>query len=211
MRLVLDGARGPPTDDRELVHVRAREIGERLGLEIAPDVFDGIELGRVRREMEVAGVGARKEVPDVGRAVRIGTIPYECHRRPQMPRELFTEGQHGLSIEVFLDEQLERPADGAPLGADAEGGDHRDLSAVTADVPEDRRAAARPPRSSHHGQQKQPAFVDEDQPCAQALGFFLMRGQSCLTQRRIPSSSRSQARRTGRCGVQPSDRSNRPM
>lgn len=200
----------PTTDDREGVHVRAGEIGERLGLEVAPDVFDGIQLGRVRREMELAGAGARKEVPDVGRAVRIGTIPDQCHRRPQMPSEVFTEGQHGRSIEVFLDEQLEIQADGAPLGADAEGGDHRDLSAVTADVPEDRRAAARPPRSSHHGQQ-QPAFVAEDQPCAQAVGLFLMRGPSCLTQRRIPSSSRSQARRTGRCGVQPSDRSNLPM
>jgi hypothetical protein len=211
MRLALDRACVPATDDRQLIHVRAREIGERLGLEVAPEVLDGIQLGRVRREMEVAGADSRKKVPDVGRAMRVGAIPYEYHRRPQMPRELFAEGQHGLGIEVFLDKQLEIQADGAPLAADAEGGDHRNLSAVPADVPEHRRASARSPGAPHHGQQKQPAFVDENQPRAQPVSFFLMRGQSCLTQRRISSSSRSQARRMGRCGVQPSDRSNRPM
>src|SRR5206468_5943890 len=82
---------------------------------------------------------------------------------------------------------------------------------VTADVPQHRGPSARAPRASHHGQQEQPAFVDEDEPRSQAVGFFLMRGQSCLIQRRIPSSSRSQARRMGRCGVQPRERSNRPM
>ena len=125
--------------------------------------------------------------------------------------QLFGERQHGLGVEILLDEQLKIEPDDAAPWADAEGGDHRDLPAVTADVPEHRRPSAQPPRAAHHGQQEQPAFVEEDQPRAQGVGFFLMRGQSCLIQRRIPSSSRSQARRTGRCGVQPSERSNRPM
>jgi hypothetical protein len=50
---------------------------------------------------------------------------------------------------------------------------------VTADVPQHRRLSARGPRPAHDGQQEQPAFVEEDQPRAQAVGFFLMRGQSC--------------------------------
>lgn len=208
---MLDGTRVPATDHGQCVHIRAREIRERLRLEVAPNVLDGIQFGRVRREMGMAGADSDKEVPDVGRTVRIGSIPHHRHRRAQLPIQAFGEAQHGLGIEVLLDEQLKIETDDAATWTDAEGGDHRNLPAVTADVPEHRRPSARTPGASHHGQQQQPAFVDKDQPRAQAVGFFLMRGQSCLIQRRIPSSSRSQARRMGRCGVQPSERSSRPM
>ncbi len=211
MRLVLDGARVTATDDRQFVHIRAREIRERFGLEIAPDVLDGIQLGRVRREMEGSGADPGKEGPDVGRAVRIGSVPHEGQRGTEMSIEVFAEGEHGVRIDVLLHEQLKIQPDGTAVRADAQGGDDRDLPAVATDVPQDGGLASGAPRAPHHRQQEQPALIDEDQPRAQAVGFFLMRGQSCLTQRRIPSSSRSQARRTGRWGVQPSDRSNRPM
>ena len=211
MRLALDGARVTATDDRQFVDVRAREIREWLRLEVAPNILDGIQFGRVRGKMEVAGVDPSKEIADVSRAVRIGSVPDEHHPRAQMPIQLFGEGEDGLGIEILLDEQLKIQTHSPALRADAQGGDHRDLPAMTADVPEHRGPSSGPPRAPHHRQEEQPAFVDEDQPRAQAVGFFLMRGQSCLIQRRIPSSSRSQARRTGRCGVQPSDRSNRPM
>ena len=211
MRLALDRARVTATDDRQFVDIRAREIREGLRLEVAPHVLDGIQFGRVRGEMEVVGADPSKEIADVSRAVRIGAVPDEHHPRAQMPMELFGEGEDGLGIEVLLDEQLEIQTDSPAVGADAQGGDHRDLPAMTADVPEHRGPSSGTPRAPHDRQEEQPAFVDEDQPRAQAVGFFLMRGQSCLIQRRIPSSSRSHARRTGRCGVQPNERSNRPM
>jgi len=211
MRLALDGARVTATDNRQFVDVGAREIREGLRLEVAPHVLDGIQFGRVRGKMDGARVDPRKEIADVRRAVRIGSVPDEHHPRAQMPIELFDEGKNGRGIEVLLDEQLKIQADRPAVRADAQAGDHRDLPAMTADVPEHWGPSAGTPRAPHHRQEEQPAFIDEDQPRAQAVGFFLMRGQSCLIQRRIPSSSRSHARRTGRCGVQPSDRSNRPM
>lgn len=208
---MLDRASVAAPDDSEGLDVRAREVRERLGLEVAPHVLDRIEFGRVRREVEGVRSGARQEVADGGRAVRVGAIPHQRHRGAQMPVELLAEGQHRRGIEVLLDERLKVQADDAAAGTDTERRDHRDFAAVATDVPEHRGLAAWPPRAAHHGQQEQPALVDEDQPGAQALGFFLMRGQSCLIQRRMPSSSRSSARRVGRCGVQPSARSTRPM
>ena len=210
-RLALNGPGVAAADDGQLVDVWAREIREPFRLEVAPHVFDRVELGRIRREMEGVRPDGCKEVADVGRAMRIGSIPHQRHRCAQMPMQLLAENQHRLGIEVFLDEQLKIQPDLVARWTDAEGGDHRDLPAVAADVPQYRGLSSPPPRAAHHGQQEQPAFIDEDQPRAQAVGFFLMRGQSCLTQRRIPSSSRSQARRVGRWGDQPSDRSNRPM
>jgi len=211
MRLALDGARVTATDDRQFVDVRAREIREWLRLEVAPHVLDGIQFGRVRGEMEVTGADPSKEIADVRGAVRIGSVPHEHHPGTQMPIELFGERKDGVGIEVLLDEQLKIQTDSPAVRADAQGGDHRDLPTMTADVPEHRGPSSGTPCAPHDGQEEQPGFVDEDQPRVQAVGFFLMRGQSCLIQRRIPSASRSHARRTGRCGVQPSARSNRPM
>jgi len=211
MRLALDGARVPAADDRQCVDIRAGEIREGLCLEVAPHVLDGIQFGGVGREVEGARAEASEELADVRRAVCIGAVPDEHHPRAQLPIQLLGEGEDRLGIEVLLDEKLKIQPDRSAVRADAQGGDHRDLPAMPADVPEHWGLSAGPPRAPHHGQKEQAAFVNEDQPRAQAVGFFLMRGQSCLIQRRIPSSSRSHARRTGRCGVQPSERSKRPM
>ena len=81
MRLALDGAGVAAADDRQLVNVGTREIRERFRLEVAPNVFDRIELGCVGREMGVTRPDARKEVSYVGRTVGIGSIPHQRHRR----------------------------------------------------------------------------------------------------------------------------------
>ena len=89
-------------------------------------------------------------------------------------------------------------------------GDHREFLVMAGALPQNGPPAARTPGSPHQRRHQQGAFIDKHQTCSQAMGFFLMRGQSTLVQRWIFSSSRSRARRSGRCGVQPSRRSNRP-
>jgi hypothetical protein len=37
--------------DRECIDVQLWSIGEGIGLEIPPDVFDGVEFGRIGREV----------------------------------------------------------------------------------------------------------------------------------------------------------------
>jgi hypothetical protein len=74
----------------------------------------------------------------------------------------------------------------------------------------DRRLSTRRPGSTHERCEKKPALVKKDDVGVQSLRFFLMRGQSTLTQRRIAASSRSRACRSGFCGVHPNDRSKRP-
>lgn len=46
-------------------------------------------------------------------------------------------------------------------------------------------------------------FIQKDEPSVQAQGVFFTRGQWCRIQRAIASSSRSFARRAGRCRLQP--------
>ena len=67
-----------------------------------------------------------------------------------------------------------------------------------------RGAALGCPGPSHRREEGGPALVLEDDPGAAAPRAFFMRGQSCLTQVAIASSSRSTARRAGRCLLHPS-------
>lgn len=71
--------------------------------------------------------------------------------------------------------------------------------------------ASRRPTSANKGAHHESAFVEEDDRRFAALGVFLALSQSSCTQRRIPSSSRSMARRVGFCGLQPGPCSSRPM
>lgn len=207
----LQGAGVMASDRGERLDIPAGEIREGLGLEVAPHVLDGIELRRVRRERDLHRPHDIQERGDAEPAVRRRTIPDQRERRPQLAGELLHEGQHRGRIEVRLDQQLEVQPYGAAIGTEAQGGDGRHLLPMPAPMPQHRCEPTPAPGAAYHRQQQQAAFVDEHEPRAQSAGFCLMRGQSCLIQRWIPASSRSHARRVGRCGVQPSERSRRPM
>jgi hypothetical protein len=65
------------------------------------------------------------------------------------------------------------------------------------------------PRSHSMGPLAQSAFVDEDDGLSSAFSVFFSSGQRWCFHRWILSSSRSRARRAGRCGVHPRDLSTR--
>ena len=207
----LNGAGVAAADGGEVIDIWRGEVGERLGLEVAPDVFDGIKFGSVGREVKRERSGEVEEAPDLGSTMCLGAIPHESHRGVKMAAEVLHEYEDRVGIEVLLDKQLKIQTHRLVVWADTECGDHRYLPAVTANVPQHRSLPSPAPGAPHHGEQEQAAFIDEDQPGAQAVGFFLIRGHSCLTQRWISSSSRSNARRVGRCGLHPRERSRRPM
>lgn len=195
----------------EEIHIGAGEVGERIGLEIAPHILDRIQLRGVRREIELKPIHYVEGDLGSEAAMDLGAIPHQQQRLTKVAGELLEEAQHCGGIEVRIDQQLKVQAHLAPVGADTQGGDRRDLLEVAATMPEHWSLPAPAPGATHYRKQEQPAFVDENQPSAQPPGFFLIRGQSCLIQRWMPSSFRSKARRLGRCGVQPSERSKRPM
>jgi hypothetical protein len=64
--------------------------------------------------------------------------------------------------------------------------------------------ATRCPGPAHAGMAVISAFINEYYGCTRFLGFFLILGQSRFAQRSIASSSRSVARRVGRCTLHPS-------
>ena len=208
---VLEGAGVSAAGGGEQIDVGASEIGQRLSLEVAPHIFDRIQLRGVGREIELLPIQHIEEDLGLKAAMDLGAIPDQEQRITKVASELLQEPPHRGGIEVRIDPQLKVQAQLAPVGADAKRGDSRDLLEVAGTMPEGWSLPARAPGASHHREQEQPALVDENQPSVQPPGFFLIRGHCSLTQRWMPSSSRSNARRVGRCGLKPSERSSRPM
>lgn len=64
--------------------------------------------------------------------------------------------------------------------------------------------AFRRPGCADHREHRDAAFVLEADPCSSAPRYFFIRGHSFSRQATMASSSRSTARRAGRCRLQPS-------
>ena len=199
------------TGSGEYADFRAGQIGERVALEIAPSVFNRVQLRSIGREVNLPPLPYLNKDRDAEVTMDSGTIPDQQQRIVKVAGELAEKSQHRHRVKVFIDQQLKIQTHIATVRTDAQGGDGGDLLAVAAHVSEHWGLSAPAPGAPHHRQQEQPAFIQENQPSLQAPGFFLIRGHSCLIQRWMPSSSRSRARRVGRCGVQPSERSRRPI
>ena len=209
--LVLHGPGGSTRGVGKQVEVQAGAIGERVELEIAPEVFDRIEFGRVRRQQFRAQTRMfADEVLHLTGAVSRQSIPDEYCRGAQLPIELAQKLDDERRIDVSR-VQPEIKMHGVACWRDAQCPDDGDLLVQAVALPEHGRAAARTPAAAHQRRHQQPGFVDEHQPGFQVRSVFFTRGQSTLTQRRMASSSRSMARRVGFCGLQPNPLRSRPI
>ena len=154
-----------------------------------------------------AGDEVRRPFGPVG----IEAIP-DQHARPlQFLVEVAEEVNDSCGTDLGLGMQAKVEPRAIAAGRHRQGCNGRYLSQMTPPLNQHRRLAPRLPTAANQWPHQQPAFIQEDQPGVQPVGFFLRAGQVCLTQRRISSSSRSTARRAGFCGLQPSAWSKRPI
>ncbi len=118
-------------------------------------------------------------------------IPDQNDGAVDVPQEVAQENEHlGCGDGTGSDEDKEP-------GVGTHSGDSRELRPGTP-VDEDRGLAAGRPGAHSGRHQPECRFVGEDQRDPKLLGFFLIRGHSTATQRRIAPSSRSEARLVGR-------------
>ncbi len=151
----------------------------------------------VEKPLHSSGPMAGKPIPDQqdGVAEMSGEIPQEFD---QPHGGDVGVGAHG---KVKSHPPLER--------RERKSRDARDFFSRTSALIQDRGPASGSPTATDQRSQQQPAFVQEDQRRFQLPRFFLIRGQLSRTQRRMASSSRSRARRSGFWGLQPIECSNR--
>ena len=194
--LALERPRVATSGRRELLEIEERQIRQRVELQVAPDVLDWIELGRIRwkelgRELAVLGQKVLHEIRTVG----IESIPDENHRRVDLRQELSEKTDDTLRVDVRIRVEAKVEADVAAIGGDTQGPDGGHLAMGAAAVAEQRRFAPRIPGAPHERRHHQATLVEEREPGVPPGRFFLMRGQSSRIHPWMRASFRSAARR----------------
>jgi len=184
---------GLPKSDFQLAQVAGREVGQLYLLQIPPHPFVRIEFGGVGRKVLQAEASSLivHEASDRGGLVGLHIVPDKDDSTGHMPEQMPQKHEHL------------RSGDGAAANQEVQlplGTDTRDGGKLRPTVPVGHHWGlpfGRP--SSDTGRdQAEAGLVREDQRGFLLLGFFLMRGHSCWSQRWTSRSSRSEARLVGR-------------
>lgn len=166
----------------DVVEPEEGEVSQRLELEESPEVLDRIELGSVGRKVLGMEPGSCLEQgADLLGSMDVQAIPDHDQRSSQMAvqdaEELHCLGRPDVAAGVETKVQLDAVAgcrhDQARYG--------RDLLVRASSLQKHRRPASWRPTVAHERSHQESAFVDEDERGVDPTGFFLMRGQSCLT------------------------------
>lgn len=157
----------------EHLEVHTNEIGQRVEFEIAPEVFDGIQFGRVRGQEFSVEMGAPGEkASHLGRSMGRQAIPDEDRRSLQLLIELTQETNDPHRIDIGR-VQPEIQMHGIPLRRDAQGSDNGDLAIQAGALPEHGRVPSRTPAAAHQRRRQKAGFIDKNQPSLQSRSVFL--------------------------------------
>ena len=174
-------------------------IGQRMTLEPSPEIFDWIQIGRVRgKESDLDMPVDRIQIlAHQAAAMRPQAIPDHEQRLAQVGFERLQERDDFL----LLDTALVQPEQAV---AARQAGDDRDMIPVEVKL-NDRRLAFGRPGANPRGAFADSRLVDEDDQAAVSLGFFLSPGHVRRFHSRTPSSLRSMARFSGFCALKPKE------
>jgi len=196
----------------ELFDFRGSEVCERVVLQVAPDLLHGIELRCVGREPHhVKAAMATDEGRDGAAAMDAESVPDQDDWTLQVAQEVAEEIDGPRDVDVSVCCEGEVKSHPPPPRRHCQCSDDRSLLPVTAALVQHRSLAAWRPGPPDQRRGEQTTLVQEDQMGVQPPGAFFTLFQSTLTQRWIASSSRSRARRSGFCAVQPSKCKRRQM
>src|SRR5215217_7662503 len=198
----VDTTLGGPDD---LLKGVASEIGQlaALALEVAPQRLGRVELRGIagqplhHQPMALAG----NERPHLVAAMCRQPIPQHGRLLPtQEAPQLAQHADQAVGV-VAARLDMEGELAAATIGAKAQrGGDRGTLPVEPVD--QHRGLAAGRPGRAHDRGQRNAGLVEEADDGLAAPGVFLILGQSLATHWRIACSSRSTARRAGRCRLQ---------
>lgn len=179
------------------------KIGNLMGFEVAPHVFNRIEFGRIgRHRLNLqAPLRSSDEAFDQGAAMNGRAVPQDENLSRNMPQEVSQE-ENDLGT---LDAARVKLKVETPQRQSANEGKALPIEGFL----QKRGLPARSPGAGPAGACAQAAFVYEDEGLPLSAGFFFRAGHSTRFQRRMAFSSRSTARRSGRWQLKPLAPSNR--
>ena len=162
-----------PCGRRELLEIEESQIGQRVELQIAPHVLDGIQLRRVG--WKELGHELRVICEELLYAIgpmRIESIPDQNHGRVDLGHELPEEVDDALRVDVGIRMEAEVEADVVTLGGHTQGPDGGYFAMGAPAMTEQRGFAPRVPRAPHVRRHHQATLVEEREPGLPPRGFF---------------------------------------
>lgn len=190
----------------QFVHVVRGVVGQRMTLQVAPAVFVGVQLRRVRRQKFRVESWMPSEIGlNLFAPMSIQAIPDQDHPAALVPKQVAQKSDHLLLADRVVRMEMEIPPHTTTARRNGQRADQRQVTVVPRAGLQDGRLTARSPSAMHERTHENAGFVDEHKRAAAAGGLFFSRGQVRLIQVWIPASSRSRARRSGFCTEKPKD------
>lgn len=184
-------------------------IGERRGVQVAPEEFYGVELRSVwGKPFDSQPILIRLDcLHDHSATMCREAIHEENDREVSMPLQHPYEPRHLRTLDASF-VQREEPADAPAVGLGEHSGDTRQGMPVER-LAQDGGPSYRCPCRPDGRALRESGLVEETQPRFQAFRVFFTSGQRTRTHLIMAFSSRSMARRAGRWRLQPSERKTR--
>ena len=186
-----------------------RGIGERRGIQVAPEEFHGVELRSVwRKPFDSQPILIRLDcLHDHSATMCREAIHEENDREASVLLEHPYEPRHLRTLDASL-VQREEPTDASSVGLGEHGGDAGQGMPVEG-LAQDGGTSFRCPCRPYRGTLGESRFVQKAQPRFQAFRVFFTSGQRTRIHFMMAFSSRSMALRAGRWRLQPSERRTR--
>src|SRR6266508_2547016 len=188
----------------QLLQRTAGTVGQLHPFQVGPQALHRVQVGGVGGQvfdLEPLVLGGR---PSAHRDTGVGgqVVPDHDHRpaAAQQPLQPTNDPEQLVGVVGAL-AQVKRQPGIRPVGAVAAHPRQRDPLAAPHPMPKDRGVAPGRPGATHRWGQCRAGLVDKAAPRALLCRPFLIRGHSSARQRAISASSRSLARRAGRCGL----------
>lgn len=200
---MLHGVGGAASAMGEAMKIDGGIVGQRIGLEVSPEVFDGIEFRGVRRQvLQMRRAGQDALVEELA-LVGLEAVPDEHDGGAQLALQMLEEIHGALGVDVGIRMQPKVQSESVAGGCDAKGCDGRHLLVTAPALSQQWSLPAQTPGAAHQRGHEHAGFVQKDDRRSQARGVFFTRGQSCSIQAWMRCSSRSIARRVGFWGEKP--------
>jgi len=197
---------GPPQRAIQLREVVTTDVAQFTALQIRPDPFDRVEVGRLAwqlLQMDALGRASGQEVLDRLAAVNGRPIPDDAEfardraqQHPQEPHHLGAVIRSGLGLQKETAVTAQRPAGRAVIAGEGDA--------------QQRRLGTPRPGAHLMGEQITPRLISPDKTPVFVGRFFLSAGPRRSHQPRMAASSRCVARSLGRCTLEPSVGNRRP-
>jgi len=209
--MTTDASEAPTQRGPERGEIRCADVREFTRLDVAPDLFDGVELRRIGGQpFDGEPPALPAQIPEHAAAlVAAEAIPDQDDAPAgEMAFERLHERDEDL-VGVAPGVRLKEEAAAAAVPPKRQGPGDGQAGPMSTGVRQDGRLAARGPRAPADGLLGDTAFVLEDEPRVLAAGVFFRVAQRRRFHHVIAASSRSRACRAGRWSNHPKARSTR--